>query len=131
MITKFPAGDVPAYLDWSYPVQTTLITVKDGQVTGEDKLTQIEMWLNPQTGAIEPFVAVYLDKNGRMPIVHTKLLTFGEEAVNPIKKDYPDWGGQAFDGVDCGTKLETAVWVGAAAVIAGLLWLIPVILRAR
>lgn len=124
---KHPAGDVLALLDWTYEVPTTRVTVKDGVATSEETTMQVEMWLNPQTGEEEPFVAVYLDKNGRLPLINAKL-TMTEEIPS---RPFPDWGGQLGDlKLDLDVQNPTA-WVAAGLITTGLLWLILFLLRGR
>jgi len=89
--------------------------------------------MNPNTGVIEPFVVLRLDKNGRLPIARTSLLTVEEgHSEQPEQaRRFPDWGGQLGDlKLDLDAQSPTA-WVAAGLITTGLLWLILFLLRGR
>ncbi len=129
-MVKHPAGDVLAYLDETYQIPTVLVTTNGDTSVTRKTMTTVEMWMNPQTGVIEPFVALRVDKNGRLPIASTSMLTIEEERPEP-EPEYPDWGGK-FGGLGLGIDgYSTAVWVAALLFDVGLLWLILHALRNR
>ncbi len=131
-MVKHPAGDVLAYLDDTYQIPTVLVTTDGETSVTQQTMTTVEMWMNPQTGVIEPFVALRVDKNGRLPIARTSMLTIEEERPEPEPEPkYPDWGGK-FGGLGLSIDgYSTAVWVAALLFDVGLLWLILHALRNR
>lgn len=129
-MVKHPAGDVLAYLDETYQIPTVLVTTDGDTSVTRKTMTTVEMWMNPQTGVIEPFVALRVDKNGRLPIASTSMLTIEEERPEP-EPEYPDWGGQ-LDDLDIDLDIQSPVaWVAAGLIATGILWLILHVLRSR
>lgn len=126
-----PAGDVCPVLDWVYVIPTSTVFKRGSTAVSEETETVVEMWANPLTGQLEPFVAVYPDEDGRWPIVSARVTIVEEVLEREEKRRFPDWGGQV-GNMDVVVDIpEQAAWAGAGLVAFGLLWLMLALLRGR
>lgn len=119
---RYPPGDNLPILDWVYVIPTSAITKRGQAVSVQEQSAIIEMWENPVTGAMEPFVAVYLDENGRLPRITVKVAVIEEVAAREKARRLDDVQ------VDQDAQSQT-LWIVAGLVSSCLLWLTLALLR--
>lgn len=128
---RYPPGDNLPVLDWVYVIPTSAITKRGQAVSVQEQSAIIEMWENPVTGVMEPFVAVYLDENGRLPRITVKVAVIEEVAAREKARRFPDWGGQDGDMRVNDDVQSPALWLIAGLASSCLLWMALLLLRGR